>query len=124
MIYSPPKHPTFSFQHPKKIPTCITTIPKNLTRKLFFETLCLKINMAKTSPAVPPKNVMVSKENSEILLLCFTAFHLSIANAAKVIRLIIANRYNMKANLKQKINMRKRQAKQTRPHKSFYICCS
>jgi hypothetical protein len=41
-----------------------------------------------------------------------------------VIRLIIANRYNMKANLKQKINMRKRQAKQTRPHKSFYICCS
>ena len=53
-------------------------------------------------PTVPPINVKVSKENSEILLLCWVAFHLSKAKIVKVRRLIIKSRYNITANLKQK----------------------
>lgn len=71
-------------------------------KKLFFETLCLKISIPKTAPSVPPMKERDSKENSEILLLCFTAFHLSSAKVAKVIRLMIIKKYNMTTNLKQK----------------------
>ncbi|SIN79358.1 hypothetical protein SAMN05421769_0016 [Chryseobacterium scophthalmum] len=84
----------------KKI--CIKIIIPNFHRKLFFDTLCLKIIMDKIAPTVPPKNVRISKENSEILLLCWVAFHLSNPKMVKAMRFIIKNTYNITANLKQK----------------------
>ncbi len=86
----------------KIIKICIKIIIPNFHRKLFFDTLCLKIIMAKIAPTVPPKNVRINKENSEILLLCWTAFHLSTPKTVKAMRFIIKNTYNITANLKQK----------------------
>ncbi len=70
-------------------------------KKIVFETLCLKITIGRTAPIVPPINVRINKENSEILLLFFTAFHLSNEKVKKVIRLMTIIKYNIMANLKQ-----------------------
>lgn len=86
----------------KIIKICTKIITPNFHRKLFLDTLCLKIIMAKTAPTAPPKNVRISKENSEILLLCRVAFHLSNPKTVKAMRFIIKNTYNITANLKQK----------------------
>ncbi|MCY0968149.1 hypothetical protein OUO28_03485 [Chryseobacterium sp. CY353] len=76
-------------------------IKPNFNKKFVFETLCLKITIARTAPIVPPINVRINKENSEILILFFTAFHLSNEKVKKVIRLMTIIKYNIMANLKQ-----------------------
>lgn len=51
--------------------------------------------MAEIAPAVPPKKVRINKLNSEILLLCLVAFHLSNEKMMKVMRLMIKRKYNI-----------------------------
>lgn len=51
--------------------------------------------MAEIAPTVPPKKVRINKLNSEILLLCLVAFHLSNEKMMKVMRLMIKRKYNI-----------------------------
>jgi len=75
--------------------------------------------MAETAPKVPPKNVTVNKEDSDILLLCLTAFHLSTAKVTKAIKLVINNTYNITTNLIQKIMLKNILPSLSRPSKVF-----
>lgn len=58
-------------------------VNKSLRIKARFEILCLKRIIAKIEPNVPPRKVMISNVDSEILVLFFMAFNLSIANNRK-----------------------------------------
>jgi len=75
---------------------CNRIIPKNFHKKLLLEILCLNMSIAEIAPIVPPKKVRINKLNSEILLLCLVAFHLSNEKMMKVMRLMIKRKYNIR----------------------------
>jgi len=54
------------------------------------------MSIAEIAPIVPPKKVRINKLNSEILLLCLVAFHLSNEKMMKVMRLMIKRKYNIR----------------------------
>lgn len=61
----------------------------NFSKKDFLEILCLKLNIPKTAPAVPPKKVHIKSVFSEIRRLCFLAKNLSYPNIPNDIIFII-----------------------------------
>lgn len=58
-------------------------------------------NILTMAPAVPSGKVNVSSLASGILLLCFTAFRLSMPKSAKVTVLMMDTAYSMRTNLKK-----------------------
>lgn len=84
-----------NLEYPTTIRICDTTIPTSFHKKLLLEILCLNMSMAEIDPTVPPRKVSINKLNSEILLLCLVAFHLSNEKTMKVMRLMTKRKYSI-----------------------------